>query len=379
MEREIKIFELFAGIGSPRKAFENLGINYKSLGYSEIDKHAIRSYCAIHGDSEKNNFGDITQIEELPKGLDVVFHGSPCQDFSNAGLMRGGDLGSGTRSSLMYETLRLVRDAKPKVVVWENVKGVLAKRNKHNFDNYIETLNELGYTSSYRIIEGTDVGVPQTRPRIIVVSVLGNEEYKFNLPKVDVKPLSEYVSFTNEKEVIVNVSQATKQQYIELLTPGVANLAYPSSKTRRGRVVKNGSIVPTLQTSNELYVVEVLETISEEQQKREWEWNAQEKPYKKVLTEDSICPTLTTRSGDNTSSKKLISLSKKNDLQGTYEPTIRQLTPREMYKLMGFSDDDYLKANLVSSQAQLAKQAGNSIIVDVMENIIKNLDVVKGI
>lgn len=88
--KKIKIFELFAGIGSPRKALTNLGIDYESVGYSEIDSNAVKSYCAVHNDKEENNYGDISKIEKLPLGIDLLFHGSPCQDFSMAGTNGGG-------------------------------------------------------------------------------------------------------------------------------------------------------------------------------------------------------------------------------------------------------------------------------------------------
>lgn len=356
MNKEIKIFELFAGIGSPRKALDKIGINYKSLGYSEIDKHAIKSYCAIHNDKEENNYGDITKIDKLPDLIDLLIAGTPCTSFSLAGLGLGGDEGSGTASSLMWEHMRLVKAARPKVVIWENVTAVKNKDHKHNFDKYISTMEKIGYKSTHRIIKGTDVGIPQTRPRIIVVSILEGEEYEFNLPKVDVQSITKFVDFTDKEEIIIEASSDVKKLYSD----------YEDKK------IKNGTII-----FEDGKIIEKLIPISEEQQRREWDWKSYEKPYKKVMNEDSICPTLTTRCGANTSSKKLISLTGKKDLEGTYEPTIRQITPLEMFRLMGFSDEDYLKANTVSLQSQLAKQAGNSMIVDVMESVIKNLKIIK--
>ena len=98
-------------------------------------------------------------------------HGSPCQDFSIAGKQAGGDIGSGTRSSLLYETVRIVDNLKPKYVIWENVKNILSKKHKHNFDNYIETLNTLGYNSYYEVLNAKDYGIPQNRERVFTVSI----------------------------------------------------------------------------------------------------------------------------------------------------------------------------------------------------------------
>jgi DNA (cytosine-5)-methyltransferase 1 len=109
-------------------------------------------------------------------------HGSPCQDFSVAGLGKGGDKGSGTRSSLMYETLRIVEKLKPKYVIWENVKNLLSKKHRHNFDAYIEAMEKLGYKSKYQVLNAKDYGVPQNRERVFTVSILGENNFSFPEP-----------------------------------------------------------------------------------------------------------------------------------------------------------------------------------------------------
>lgn len=102
-----------------------------------------------------------------------------CQDFSVAGKQAGGDFGSGTRSSLMYETIRIVGKLRPKYVVWENVKNVLSKKHKHNFDRYIETMETLGYKNYYQVLDAKDYGIPQHRERVFTVSILGNNSFEF--------------------------------------------------------------------------------------------------------------------------------------------------------------------------------------------------------
>lgn len=172
----IKLLELFGGIGACSEAMNNLGLDYEIADYVEIDKYACASYNAIHG----TNFLP-QDILEWDKDIDVNFimHGSPCQDFSLAGKQAGGDEGSGTRSSLMYETIRIVEKLRPRYVLWENVKNVLGKQHKHNFDNYLNRMSELGYTNYYQVLNAKDYGIPQNRERVFTVSILGDGDFKF--------------------------------------------------------------------------------------------------------------------------------------------------------------------------------------------------------
>ena len=126
IDNEIKILELFGGIGACTKAFERLGIPHKVVDYVELDDAAVSSYNAIHQTDFKPQ--DITKWDKDLE-VDFIMHGSPCTDFSIAGTQLGGDEGSGTRSSLMYETLRIVDKLRPKYVLWENVKNLLSYRS----------------------------------------------------------------------------------------------------------------------------------------------------------------------------------------------------------------------------------------------------------
>lgn len=164
-----KIIELFAGIGACSKALENLGIDIEIVDAVEIDKYAIKSFNAMHGTNFETQ--DIKAYNKTFNDIDLISHGSPCQDFSVAGKQAGGDIGSGTRSSLMYETIRIVEKIKPKYVVWENVKNILSNKHKHNFDNYIKTLEGLGYNNYYQVLNAKDYGVPQNRERIYTISI----------------------------------------------------------------------------------------------------------------------------------------------------------------------------------------------------------------
>ena len=180
---KLKVLELFGGIGACSKALERLNIDHKVVDYVEIDKYAVKSYNAIHGTNFEPQ--DITQWDK-DIDVDLIMHGSPCQDFSLAGLQAGGDEGSGTRSSLMYETIRIVAKIKPKYVIWENVKNVISKKHRHNFDNYLQEMESLGYINYYQVLNAKDYGIPQNRERVFTVSILGDEDFTFP-PKQELK------------------------------------------------------------------------------------------------------------------------------------------------------------------------------------------------
>ena len=176
----MRILELFAGYGSQALALENLGIDFTS-DISEIDKYAIEAYNQIHGNT--HNWGDITKIDEtkLPY-YDLITYSSPCQDFSNAGLGKGGDKGSGTRSSLLWEVERIIRAVMPKYLLMENVKNLVGERHKHNFIKWLKVLESLGYQNFWKVLNAKDYGVPQNRERVFVVSILGGGQYLFPNP-----------------------------------------------------------------------------------------------------------------------------------------------------------------------------------------------------
>lgn len=180
----MKVLSLFSGIGAFEKALERLGIEYELVNYCEIDKYASKSYSVIHNVSEEKNLGDITKIDisSLPKDISLITHGSPCQDFSVAGLNKGGDEDSGTRSSLMYETIKIVKSTKPKYVIWENVKNILSKTHRHNFDNYLKALSDLGYLNYWQVLNAMDYGIPQSRERVFVVSINKDVNVDFKFP-----------------------------------------------------------------------------------------------------------------------------------------------------------------------------------------------------
>jgi DNA (cytosine-5)-methyltransferase 1 len=183
-ENPLRLIELFAGIGSQTQALTNIGIAHKVVAISEIDKYAIQSYEAMHGIA--NNLGDIRKIEELPDA-DLWTYSFPCQDISVAG--KGAGIKEGTRSGLLFEVERLLRVASekgtlPKYLLLENVKNLVSKKFKADFDKWLDFLAELGYTNYWKVLNAKDYGIPQNRERVFCISIRGKHEpFVFPKPK----------------------------------------------------------------------------------------------------------------------------------------------------------------------------------------------------
>ncbi|WP_303838992.1 DNA cytosine methyltransferase [Selenomonas ruminantium] len=175
--KKLRLLSLFSGIGAPERALDTAGIPFELVAYCEIDKYAAKSYSLLHHVPESMNLGDITKIvpEELPD-FDMVFHGSPCQSFSVAGRGEGGEKGSGTRSSLLWNTVEIVKVKKPKFVLWENVPNVLSPKHLPVFQEYLAALDEMGYESTFDVLNAKDYGVPQNRERIFCISRLREDD-----------------------------------------------------------------------------------------------------------------------------------------------------------------------------------------------------------
>ena len=183
-ENPLRLIELFAGIGSQTQALTNIGIEHRVMAISEIDKYAIQSYEAMHGIA--NNLGDIRKIEELPDA-DLWTYSFPCQDISVAG--KGAGIKEGTRSGLLFEVERLLcvaseKGTLPKYLLLENVKNLVSKKFKADFDKWLDFLSELGYTNYWKVLNAKDYGIPQNRERVFCVSIRGEHEpFVFPKPK----------------------------------------------------------------------------------------------------------------------------------------------------------------------------------------------------
>ena len=414
----VRVLELFAGIGACSKALTRLGIEHEIVDAVEIDKYAIRSFNAIHGTDFEPQ--DITQWNK-DLDVDLIMHGSPCQDFSVAGLNKGGDKGSGTRSSLMYETLRIVEKVKPKYVIWENVKNLLSKKHRHNFDAYIEAMDKLGYHSQYQVLNAKDFGVPQNRERVFTVSIRNdlNVDFKFPEPQelaIRLKDVLEsqvdekyYLSDEQTRRLKMTTYNSGTEKVRVQDTDGEARTLcardYKDPKCVRvgGLYDKDGSrhqagsiydpngvcaTLSTMQGGNQEPII--VDDTYKNREPREYKdylptlragrsglkvRTANKQGYDIATDGDCVdlsYPQSKTRRGrvGHGVSKTLMGA----DSMGTVDNyRIRKLTPKECWRLMGFDDADFRKAEQVNSNTQLYKQAGNSIVVNVLEAILKNL------
>ena len=171
----LRVFTAFSGYDSQCLALNRLGIDYDLVGWSEIDKFAIKAHNALFPQWSDRNFGDITQINwHTVPDFDLFTYSSPCQDFSNAGKMRGGEDGSGTRSSLLWECRKAIWIKRPRYLLMENVASLVSKRFIDTFNKWLQVLEDMGYTNYWQVLNAKDYGVPQNRKRVFVVSVLNN-------------------------------------------------------------------------------------------------------------------------------------------------------------------------------------------------------------
>lgn len=344
----IKVGTFFSGIGSPEKALERLKeekyINdYKLEFFSEIDKNAIKSYCAIHNINEKLNKGSILSIkgQDLPY-CDLWIGGFPCQDISNAGKMRGFTFESSTRSSLCWEMIRLLNEVneKPKYVIFENVANITSKAFKDTLNLFKNDLIKLGYKLYDNILNAIDYGIPQTRKRYFLVAILNNKEFRFPDKIFNNLCLKDFLEKNVDKKYYL-----TNNQYV--------------INSNNNRIYKN---INRVDIEYEINVDKYLEggrcRIDKHNKFRQ---------SQVIFSEHGYCPTLM---ASNTTENCKIAISEDDTLENI---KIRKITPKEAWKMMGFSDDDYNKVSKVCSETNLYHQAGNSIVVDVIYYILKSL------
>lgn len=360
---KIKLLSLFSGIGAFEKALDECGIPYDLINYCEIDKYASRSYSAIHGVPEAKNLWDVTKVDEtaLPKDIDLLTYGFPCQDISSSGKMRGmfNEDHTLTRSGLFFEALRIIREAQPKVAIAENVKNLVGKKFKDQFQLVLDSLNTAGYNNYWQVLNAKDYGIPQNRERVFIVSIrkdIDNKEFRFpqGFPlKLRLKHMLE--SNVDEKyylsEAMLKYIVAKKDKpygYEVTINDPEGILANPIRASGDRPVVA------------ECIQVADLNHYGNDQMNH-------------VYSAEGIAPTLTTKTGGG----REVKIQEPPDANcggGQNLKRIRKLTPKECFRLMGFKDEDFNKAQQINSNTQLYKQAGNSIVVDVLTYIYKALE-----
>lgn len=321
----LKVATVCSGIGAPEKALTLLGIPYELAFFSEIDTPAIRSYCAIHKESGSKNLGDLSAIDycKLPTDIDLIVGGTPCQDFSTSGLGRGGEEGSGTRSSLMWYYVKMIGKMRPKVVVWENVAAVLSCNHIRNYYKFCSTFTALGYAVHADLLNAKYFNLPQNRVRIFLVAVRKDVERAFDFPHG-------YDSGIRIRDLLLDeVPDKLYSKSLDDMTP-YNKTYFPKEHCImqlgkiNGRIFKQGN---------------------------------------EVVSIDGIFDCLTTKQGNYIF-----------DDRTRREKQIRHLTANESLRFMGFTDEDYRRCREAGiSEAELYIQAGNSICVPVLMAIFGQL------
>lgn len=400
LEKKMKFLDLFAGIGGFRLGLEQAG--HECVGFCEIDKFARQSYKAIHNTEGEREYHDITTVSNeewrtLRGTVELICGGFPCQAFSIAGKRKG--FLDETRGTLFFEIARAAEQIKPRTLFLENVRGLLSHDKGRTFRTIISTLDELGYDAEWQILNSKNFGVPQNRERVFIIGHLrggsgrevfpvreSNKEATFvqgqqvlaNMltTRVNAIGTGTYVTEREQHEnELIRVKEATKKGFAIANLGDSINLSVPNSKTRRGRVGKQ--VAQTLDTScNQAVIV---------QKPRGFNKGG----------EHEVAPTLSSNSWHENNLLKLgglytnasenhqrgvlpglsRTLKSQNHDAGIFDGIrIRKLTPRECWRLQGFPDWAFDKAQEVNSNSQLYKQAGNSVTVPVIYEIARRFE-----
>jgi len=331
----LTVVELFSGIGSQRAALERAGIQHKIVAFCDIDKFAEQSYRAIFNDNETPNLGDITKVEKLPK-CDLLTYSFPCTDISLAGKRKGlvnpnkvddglfqfDEVAENTRSGLLYEVQRLLKNSElPKYLLLENVKELVGKKNMRDFQNWCDDLNDLGYNTYWKVLDAQFYGVPQHRKRVYAISIRKDiDKGKFRFPQ--------------GWELLIRLK--------DILEENVDEKYYLSEKILEKLKIKD-KITETCGidlNTKECHTRQIASTIA----------------ARYDCTYSNFSP----------GSTGVVLLN-----NNYYR--IRKLTPLECWRCMGFDDIQFYQAQKVNSNAQLYKQAGNSIVVNVLVEIFKEM------
>ena len=401
----MKVLSCFSGLGAFEKALSRQNIEYQLVNYCEINKYASKSYSLIHNVSEELNLGDITKVNEKKlSDFDLIMGGSPCQDFSIAGKQEGAKWTckeckheynpleahyttrdkcpkcnsiniEKTRSSLLAEWLRILREKLPKYGIYENVKNIIGKKFKQTFDLFEKELNEYGYNTYWKVLNAKDYGVPQNRERVYLIIIRKDiDDYSFQFPE----GFDNGIRLKDLLEENVDEKYYISQEKTDKLIEQLKNKEISNTVRSGGRGSLDRHSWDLICVDNQIQQVGMLDIKGNEQIRR-------------VYNPEGISPTLNSMQGGSRQPKILEDFYSNRDIREyeDYSPTlradrqglkvkieyrIRKLTPLECMLLMDFDKEDYykLKENKISN-SQIYKMAGNSIVVNVLKGIFNRL------
>lgn len=361
----LNVLSLFSGIGAFEKALERERVLFKVMNFCEIDKYAVKSYCAIHGVSEQINLRDVSTVNTAElHDVNLITYGFHCQDISQAGHQKGffDKNGNVTRSGLFFAALKIIKDTKPEYAIAENVKALTSKKFTAEFATVLDSLEQVGYNNYYKVLNAKDFGVPQNRERVFIVSIRKDVDFKFTFPVGEPCKLRMADLLENEVDPKFYLSD---EQIKRIKTSSYCqNQRRIQSKewcdTLCSRDWKDPKCVKVKQVFN---IVDNNNGFTNPQRGR-------------VYDTDGLSPCLSTMQGGGREPKILkVGNCHPNGKVATDNFRIRKLTPLECWRLMGFDDDDFYKAqNVGISNSQLYKQAGNSIVVNVLQAIFRQFN-----
>lgn len=411
--------------------------NWKLVNFCEFDKYATNSYCAIHNEDGSKNLGDITKVDETKlEPFNMICGGSPCQDFSVAGKQKGSvwtckDCGheynpltvhwserdkcpccesnniEKTRSSLLVEYLRVIRANKPNFGMYENVKNIVGKQFKDTFKMFTDELDEYGYNVYWKVLNAKDYGIPQNRERVYLIFIkkeLDNGKFTYPEPFDNGMRLKDILEENVDEKFYI--SEDKVQRFLTNLNNEDALLYDACQVKREGKSREYNDFCPTLTARdykdprlvNDNRVKQLGNIVST----GNWDNPQRGRIYSSegcspalnccgggglepkivqlgnvnpsgkgmngnVFDENGLAPTLTTNKGEGNK----IAIRQVHKIEPPIR--IRKLTPKECFRLMGFSDENFEAAEKMVSNSQLYKQAGNSIVVDVLYYILVEL------
>lgn len=385
----MKFIDLFAGIGGIRLGMEQAG--HECVAFCERDKFAVKSYKAIHNTEGEDFYDDITTVSDESwrryKGtVDVICGGFPCQAFSVAGKRKGFD---DVRGTMFFYLANAVKQIEPRYFIFENVKGLLNHDKGRTFGTILNALDELGYDVSWHLYNSKDYGVPQNRERVYIVGhsrrygrreilPFGREngavvgEDTLNVVRVgNVNPSGNGMNGNAYSDDGLSPTLTTNKGEGAKIMLSDNTIIDDTQEGFNGIKVYNG-YAPTLRSSR--YGLKVAEITKEEPKILIKE--ATKKGYAEASVGDSVnysIPTSKTRRGRV--GKGVANTLDTGCQQGVVvrDMRIRKLTPLECWRLQGFPDELFYKAQAVNSNSQLYKQAGNSVTVNVVYEVAKHL------
>ena len=376
----LNVLSLFSGIGAFEKALERERVLFKVMNFCEIDKYAVKSYCAIHGVSEQINLRDVSTVNTAElHDVNLITYGFPCQDISAAGHQKGffDENGNITRSGLFFAALKIIKDTKPEYAIAENVKALTSKKFTTEFATVLESLEQAGYNNYYKVLNAKDYGVPQNRERVFIVSIRKDaDDGSFCFPKP--QPLNICLKDVLEENVDEKfyLSQdkikSLKASSFMLKTKCVIEkeikiVGHTKSGGERSAILSTTGICNCLSATDYKQPKQIVEDAKVMQVENLRQGNGWDNPQcGRVYDTNGLSPTLNTMQGGDRQPKIV---------ERAHEFRIRKLTPLECWRLMGFEDTDFWKVkNSGISNSQLYKMAGNSIVVNVLQAIFRQFN-----